>query len=72
MADALSIIALKQKLLTGELDVVEHTEMILQEAEKLNPSYHYFNVISSNLARVQAQELRREIQTALKLKDKKN
>ena len=71
MVDALNIATFKQKLLCGELDIVEHTEMILQEAEKLNPEYHYFNVISKDLARMQAKELQREIQTSLKLKDKK-
>jgi aspartyl-tRNA(Asn)/glutamyl-tRNA(Gln) amidotransferase subunit A len=47
----------------GNVSIVEHAEKILGEAEKSNPSRHYFNAISKSLALSQAREIDAEIKT---------
>ena len=39
-----------KKVQKGEIDVVEHTHKVLEEAKKINKEYHYFNTISEDLA----------------------
>lgn len=47
----------------GNITVEEHTEKILEEAEKINREYKYFNVISKELALKQAKEIDKKIKT---------
>ncbi len=47
----------------GEVDIVKHTEKVLDKAEKINKGYHYLNVIAKDYALKQAEELE-------KIKDK--
>ncbi|MBI2147581.1 Asp-tRNA(Asn)/Glu-tRNA(Gln) amidotransferase subunit GatA [Candidatus Woesearchaeota archaeon] len=41
----------------GDLSVEEHTAKVLEEAEKINKDYFYYNTVSSDLAMSQAREL---------------
>lgn len=41
----------------GDIDVVKHTEKILDKAEKVNKEYHYLNVLAKASALKQAEEL---------------
>ncbi len=45
----------------GNISVVEHTKKVIEEAEKINKEYDYFNVISKELALKQAEELDKKI-----------
>jgi aspartyl-tRNA(Asn)/glutamyl-tRNA(Gln) amidotransferase subunit A len=47
----------------GNISVEENTENILNEAEKVNSEYKYFNVISKELALKQARELDKRIKS---------
>ena len=49
------------KIRDNEIDIVEHTHRIIEEAKKLKEDYNYFNVISENLAIEQAKELKKQI-----------
>ncbi|MFC1753928.1 amidase family protein [Thermoproteota archaeon] len=49
-----------KKFESGELDVVEHTNKTLDEIEKINKDYNYFNAISRNLALKQAELLKKQ------------
>ena len=42
---------------TGEIDIVDNTQKSLGECKKINSEYHYFNIISDELALSQANEL---------------
>ncbi|MBI2597773.1 MAG: Asp-tRNA(Asn)/Glu-tRNA(Gln) amidotransferase subunit GatA [Candidatus Diapherotrites archaeon] len=44
---------------SGEISVEEHTQKILEEIKKSNPTYHYFNSVSEQLALAQAKELQK-------------
>ena len=46
-----------EKARSGEINILENTYKILDEAEKINKDYNYFNVISKNLALQQAEDL---------------
>lgn len=46
-----------QKVISGEIDVVEHTHKVIEECRKINQEYHYFNNISEELAIEQAEQL---------------
>ena len=46
---------------SGNIDVVEHTNKILDEAKKINKDYHYFNVISEELALEQSNEIKKRL-----------
>jgi aspartyl-tRNA(Asn)/glutamyl-tRNA(Gln) amidotransferase subunit A len=41
-----------------ELDIEEHTLKVIEELKKINKDYHYFNVISEELAHSQAKHLK--------------
>ncbi|MBI2660424.1 Asp-tRNA(Asn)/Glu-tRNA(Gln) amidotransferase subunit GatA [Candidatus Woesearchaeota archaeon] len=56
-----------EKIKSGEIDIVEHTEKILEECRQINKEYGYLNTISENLALGQAKEIKKQ----LKSKDKK-
>lgn len=49
-----------ERIKRGEIDVIEHTHKILEEAEKANHKYNYFTVISRELALEQAEKLKKE------------
>ncbi len=44
----------------GNIDVAEHTSKILEEAEKINKEYNYFNTISKDLALKQAKSFNKK------------
>ena len=39
-----------QKVRNNEVNLVEHTEKVIEECRKINKEYGYFNVISDDLA----------------------
>ena len=49
-----------EKIKTQEIDIVEHTEKIIEECKELNKEYNYFNVISEELALKQAKEIKND------------
>tara|TARA_Y100000310_G_scaffold187875_1_gene187855 strand:+ start:887 stop:2293 length:1407 start_codon:yes stop_codon:yes gene_type:complete len=49
-----------QKVKKKEIDIVEHTKKVLEECKKLNKEYHYFNVISEDLALQQAKQIKKD------------
>jgi aspartyl-tRNA(Asn)/glutamyl-tRNA(Gln) amidotransferase subunit A len=49
-----------QKIKNKEIDIVEHTKKVIEECKKLNKEYHYFNVISEELALQQAKQIKKE------------
>jgi len=49
-----------QKVRNKEIDVVEHTKKVIEECKKLNKEYHYFNIISEDLALEQAKQIKKE------------
>jgi|SRR3989344_2059094 len=42
-----------------EIDIVEHTQKVLQECKKINKEYNYFNTISEDLALEQAKAIKK-------------
>ncbi|TKJ17523.1 Asp-tRNA(Asn)/Glu-tRNA(Gln) amidotransferase GatCAB subunit A [Candidatus Woesearchaeota archaeon B3_Woes] len=44
-----------KKIKNNEIDVVEHTHKVIDESKKIDKEYHYFNVISDELAVKQAE-----------------
>ncbi len=50
-----------KKVRNRELDIVEHTERILEECKSLNKEYNYFNTISEELALSQAKEIKKQL-----------
>ncbi|MBI2523543.1 Asp-tRNA(Asn)/Glu-tRNA(Gln) amidotransferase subunit GatA [Candidatus Woesearchaeota archaeon] len=50
-----------EKIKNGEIDIVEHTENVIDECKKINKEYNYFNIISEELALAQAKEIKRQI-----------
>jgi len=61
MAQSLKEFVLEVK--RGKVSVVEHTKKILEEAEKTNSKYHYFNAIAKDFALKQAKEVDAHIRT---------
>ena len=59
-----------EKIRNNELDIIEHTENVIDECKRINKEYNYFNVISEELALSQAKELQKQIKG--KDKDIKN
>ncbi|MEK6945999.1 MAG: amidase family protein [Nanoarchaeota archaeon] len=56
----------------NEIDVVEHTQKVIEECRKLNQEYHYFNTISEELAMKQANEIKKSVKNNDKhIKNKK-
>lgn len=50
-----------KKVKSREIDLVEHTEKLIEECRKVNKEYGYFNVISEELALSQAKEISKKI-----------
>ncbi|MBI1935479.1 Asp-tRNA(Asn)/Glu-tRNA(Gln) amidotransferase subunit GatA [Candidatus Woesearchaeota archaeon] len=50
----------------GEIDIVKHTQKIIEQCKKINEEHNYFNTISAELALEQAKEIKK----LLKSKDK--
>ena len=48
-----------KKIQKREIDAVEHTEKILEEAKKISKEYNYFNAFSENLALEQAKAIKK-------------
>ncbi len=46
-----------EKTKSGEIDIIENTAKVLEEAEKIDSQYNYFNMISKDLALAQAEKL---------------
>ena len=63
MKKALGLDEFVKEVKRGNVSVVEHTEKIIEEAEKSNPRLHCFNVIAKDLALKQARETEVEIKT---------
>ncbi|MFO8015476.1 MAG: amidase family protein [Candidatus Woesearchaeota archaeon] len=49
-----------RKVKDREIDVLDHTQKVLEEAKKLNKEYNYYNTISEDLAIAQAEKLKKE------------
>src|SRR3990167_8823337 len=61
-----------EKIKNGEIDIIQHTEKVIEECKKINKEYNYFNTISEDLALVQAKELHKKIKSKDKeIKNKK-
>jgi len=50
-----------EKIKNGEIDIIEHTEKVIEECKKINKEYNYFNTISEDLALEQAKEIKKQI-----------
>src|SRR3989338_20672 len=50
-----------EKIKKGKIDIVEHTEKVIEECKKINKEYNYFNTISEDLALEQAKEIKKQI-----------
>ncbi|MBI2655932.1 Asp-tRNA(Asn)/Glu-tRNA(Gln) amidotransferase subunit GatA [Candidatus Woesearchaeota archaeon] len=50
-----------EKIRKNEINIVEHTEKIIEECRKINKEYNYFNTISDGLALKQAHEIKKLI-----------
>ncbi|MAG91309.1 Asp-tRNA(Asn)/Glu-tRNA(Gln) amidotransferase GatCAB subunit A [Candidatus Woesearchaeota archaeon] len=50
-----------EKVKNNEIDIVEHTHKVIEECKKINKDYNYFNVVSEELALVQANKLKKLI-----------
>ena len=48
-----------KKVQNKEIDIVEHTNKILEKIKKINREYNYFNIISDDLALRQAEALKK-------------
>ncbi|MBI4452053.1 Asp-tRNA(Asn)/Glu-tRNA(Gln) amidotransferase subunit GatA [Candidatus Woesearchaeota archaeon] len=56
----------------NEIDIVEHTQKVIEECKKLNQEYRYFNTISEELALKQANEIKKSVKNDDKnIKNKK-
>ncbi len=49
------------KVRNNEIDIVEHTEKVIEECKKINEEYNNFNVISEELALEQAKNIKKLI-----------
>jgi len=59
------ITELAEKIRNGEIDVLEHTEKVLEQAEKLNSEYHFLNTISKDRALANAKAIKENPQGRL-------
>ncbi len=48
-----------KKVQNKEIDIIEHTHKVLEEAKKINKEYHYLNTISDDLALKQAEAVKK-------------
>src|SRR3989338_10857012 len=61
-----------QKIKNQEIDIVNHTEKIIEECREINKDYNYFNTISEELALNSAREIKIQLkQNNKKIKNKK-
>ena len=61
-----------EKIRKNEIDIVEHTEKVIEECRKINKEYNYFNTISDELALEQAKQIKKLIKNKDKsIKNKK-
>lgn len=61
-----------EKVKNGEIDIIGHTEKVIEECKKINKEYNYFNTISEELALEQAKEIKKQIKNNDKnIKNKK-
>ncbi|MFC1753593.1 amidase family protein [Thermoproteota archaeon] len=49
-----------EKIKAKEIDVVQHTKKVLNEAKKINDEFHYFNTISEDLAMERAKKMQND------------
>ena len=49
------------KIKSQEIDIVEHTQKIIDDCKKINKEYNYFNTISDELALTQAREIKKQL-----------
>ena len=54
------------KIKNQEIDIVEHTERIIQECKDINKEFNYFNTISEYLALSQAKEIKKQLKNKVK------
>ncbi len=47
------------KVRSKEIDIVEHTHKVIEKTRKIDKEYHYFNVISDDLALEQAESVKK-------------
>ncbi|MBI2652077.1 Asp-tRNA(Asn)/Glu-tRNA(Gln) amidotransferase subunit GatA, partial [Candidatus Woesearchaeota archaeon] len=60
------------KIKNQEIDIVEHTEKVIEECKEINKEYNYFNFISGDLALAQAKEIKKQLKDNSKnIKNKK-
>ena len=50
-----------EKIKNREIDIVEHTEKVIEECKKINKEYNYLNTISEDLALEQAREIKKQL-----------
>jgi len=68
----MNVLEFAEKIRKNEIDIVEHTGKIIEECNKINKEYNYFNTISGELALQQAHELKKLIKNRDKsIKNKK-
>jgi aspartyl-tRNA(Asn)/glutamyl-tRNA(Gln) amidotransferase subunit A len=60
-----------EKIKNNEIDIVEHTQKVIDECKKINKEYNYLNIISEDLALKQAKELHKKIKNKKDIKNKK-
>src|SRR3990167_3943918 len=61
-----------KKIKSQEIDVVGHTEKIIEECKEINKDYNYLNIISEELALSQAKEIKKQLKNNDKqIKNKK-
>src|SRR3989338_11570055 len=61
-----------EKIRKNEIDIVEHTEKVIEECRKINKEYNYFNTISDEFALEQAKQIKKLIKNKDKsIKNKK-
>ncbi|MBI2559189.1 Asp-tRNA(Asn)/Glu-tRNA(Gln) amidotransferase subunit GatA [Candidatus Woesearchaeota archaeon] len=61
-----------EKIKNQEIDIVEHTEKLIEESKEINKEYNYLNIISEELALQQADSLKKLIKNKDKsIKNKK-
>lgn len=59
----LSVKEFREKVLSGEISVIEHTEKILEEINAKNKKFNHFVLVSKELALSQAKEIDKKIKT---------
>jgi aspartyl-tRNA(Asn)/glutamyl-tRNA(Gln) amidotransferase subunit A len=52
-----------QKIKNNEIDIVEHTNKVIEECKKLNEEYNYFTAISGELALKQAENIKKLVKS---------